>query len=420
MEYISQTTIVPAKKAPTQLDFVYNRPPVPAVAPGQALGYSLQFTRLTAMLLSAAEGSFCSLEVLDDTAEQASNGDVRVVQSKSALTANPVGDKAVALWKTLFNWSVLVARSHVNVEKTLFELYISKPAHGAIIDSFDAANSDKEAAAAVERARSAMWGDSPKFPLKPKLSKHIARYVNGFLGQAPSITTPLVKNLTLVCGSGSPHKDLEAIIRSHPVSAAKVGDIADHMCGWVKRQVDDRLEREMPAILSRDEFHNKYVAYCRRADRDSILKSFARQPTNEERLARLPDTFVRQLDLIELHFDEKLSAVSDFLMACADRTFWSQSGDVDESSFVELDDLLTRTWKNKERACGIEAKGKSSVERGVLLYTDCMGHAAPVQGMSPPPHFVPGCFHRLADNQEVGWHPSFRKLLKSDQVAEAV
>ncbi|HHS0913655.1 TPA: ABC-three component system protein, partial [Salmonella enterica subsp. enterica] len=54
--------------------------------PGQALGYSLQFTLLTHLLLQAPEGSLCSLEVLDDVAQENNSGDIKFIQSKSALT----------------------------------------------------------------------------------------------------------------------------------------------------------------------------------------------------------------------------------------------------------------------------------------------------------------------------------------------
>ncbi len=81
---------------------------VPATAAGQALGYSLQFTRLTAMLLDASEGSICSLEVFDDVAEQTTEGNIKLGQSKSALTTNPVSDRAIPLWKTLYNWLEVV------------------------------------------------------------------------------------------------------------------------------------------------------------------------------------------------------------------------------------------------------------------------------------------------------------------------
>lgn len=90
--------------------------------PGQALGYSLQFTRLTHMLLQAPEGSVCSLELLDDVAQEDGIGGVKLVQSKSALTANPVADRAKSLWKTLSNWVELIASPGFDVNKAIFEL----------------------------------------------------------------------------------------------------------------------------------------------------------------------------------------------------------------------------------------------------------------------------------------------------------
>ena len=73
--------------------------------PGQALGYSLQFTRLTHLLLQAPEGSFCSLELLDDVAQEDGAGAVKLVQSKSALTANPVADRAKSSLQIKAFWS---------------------------------------------------------------------------------------------------------------------------------------------------------------------------------------------------------------------------------------------------------------------------------------------------------------------------
>ena len=60
----------------------------PATAPGQTLGYSLQFTRLTAMLLDAQDGNWCSLEVLDDVAKQSEDG-VPTVKSSAKAWKQP-------------------------------------------------------------------------------------------------------------------------------------------------------------------------------------------------------------------------------------------------------------------------------------------------------------------------------------------
>ena len=385
---------------------------VPATAAGQALGYSLQFTRLTAMLLDAAAGSTCSLEVLDDVAEQTADGRIKVGQAKSALTTNPVADRAIPLWKTLFNWLELVRGGHVESSKTVFELYVSRQVEGELITSFHDARSPEEAMSAIRKARERMWGDPPGFIKKRDLPEALGRYVNAVFEAEEDVLVPVIINLRLERGSGSPQEDIEAAILRGPVSEAKVSDIADKMCGWVKRQVDKLLEKGMPAFIARDEFHREYVSYVRRVDRDAILTSFARKPSAEEQKERLPDVFVQQLDFIEFGFDDKLDAISDFLRSCWDRAFWSKSGDVHEDSFSELDENLLRTWRNVSRETGIEASSRPPVERGKLLHAGCMGHQAKVQGMEPPSHFIPGCFQRLADEKVIGWHPEYIDLLK--------
>jgi hypothetical protein len=378
----------------------------PATAAGQALGYSLQFTRLTAMLLDAPDGSWCSLEVLDDVAEQTPDGRIKLGQSKSALTDNPVADRAVALWKTLF-----VAAGLVDPTKTIFELYVSRQVNGEIIEAFHNSRSMAEAQAALSKAQQELWGGAPAYTKRVSLADGLSRYANPVLEADQKLLIPIILNLRLKCGSGSPQADIEAAIRRDPVSSARVFDIADKLCGWVKRQLDKQLEKGLPAVILRDDFHREYVSYVRSIDRDIILRSLAKSPSDAEKLERLPDTFVQQLDLISLPYDEKLEAISDFLRACWDRAKWSEAGDVHESSFIELDENLNRTWRNHSRSTTVEAAGKPESERGQLLHARCMNHQAKVQGMEPPAHFVPGCFHRLADDLTIGWHPAYKALV---------
>jgi len=142
----------------------------PATAAGQYLGYSLQPTLLAIRLRKAAEGSACSLEVLDDVAEQAEDGTTHLTQSKSALTDNPVADRAVSLWKTLYNWLELVKLGLVNPDTTTFEIYVSRPVGGDLVDRFHKASTDTVAMQALASARDMLWGPAPDFPLRTKLS----------------------------------------------------------------------------------------------------------------------------------------------------------------------------------------------------------------------------------------------------------
>jgi hypothetical protein len=364
------------------------------------------------MLLEAPPGSFCSLEVLDDIATEHPDGTAHLGQSKSALGDNPVADRAQSLWKAFYNWLQLVQRGLVLPENTVFEIYVSRKVGGAIVESFHDARDTAQAKRALDAARAELWGAAPDYPSKKELSSGVAKYVNAALGTPETQILTIIANFILRCGSGSPQTDLEELLSHHPISESKRGDVRDKLLGWVKHQIDTRLEKKLPAVISRDEFHKEYTTYVRWADRETILKSFAPKPTHQQRLAHMSEVFVRQLDLIGLDFDSKLEAVSDFLRAVADRTHWSKAGHVHEEVFEVLDDDLQRIWKNVCRQKLLEHREHSPAEQGLAIHACCMMHQAQVQGMTPPGHFVPGCFHRLADELEVGWHPSFREEVK--------
>lgn len=385
--------------------------------PGQALGYGLQYTRLTQLLLEAPIGSFCNMEYLDDVAQQQTDDGVRLIQSKSALTSNPVADRAKSLWKTLSNWTALALDSDCDLEKTIFEIYVSRPVHGQLVEAFSSAHTMGEARAAIAQARDTLWGQGPDFALKSAVAGEIAPYLERVFSADAACTERIVCNFQLTQGSGSPQADIEAVIRTHPVSATRVADIADHMCGVVKRRVDELLEAGRPAVIARDAFYGWYAAYLRKVDRDTVLPSRATAPSEEESRGQMPKIFVQQLDLIGLPFEDKLEAASDYLMAAADRTAWAVSGEVDVSSFDDLDAALKRGWKNKRRTCGIEHGSKPGEVQGQALYSKCMDFTTPLQAMQPPDHFIPGCFHRLADDISIGWHPEFEQRLKIKKAA---
>lgn len=385
--------------------------------PGQALGYSLQYTRMTQLLLEAPTGSFCSMEYLDDVAQQHADKGTRLIQSKSALTANPVANRAKSLWKTLSNWTRLATDFDCDLEKTIFEIYVSRPVGGKLVEAFTSARTPADARAAIAQARDALWGSSPDFTLKSTVADEIAPYLEHVFNADPTCLERIICNFQLTFGSGSPQADIEAVIRSHPVSPSKVAEIADHMCGVVKRRVDELLEAGLPAVIARDEFYGWYATYLRKVDRDTMLLSRAKPPSEEESRGHLPKIFVQQLDLIGLPFEDKLEAVSDYLMAAADRASWALSGEVDVSSFDDLDAVLKRNWKSKRRTCSIEHSSKPGDLQGQALYSDCMGLTVSLQAMQPPDHFIPGCFHRLADDMSIGWHPDYGQQVKAKKAA---
>ncbi|MES2979134.1 MAG: ABC-three component system protein [Pseudomonadota bacterium] len=368
------------------------------------------------LLLQASPDTACSMEYLDDVAQEGAEG-VILTQSKSALTANPVADRAKPLWKTLSNWVTLAADGGCNPDHTVFEIYVSRPVHGLLVDALSAAGTPATAKAALLLARTTLWGEAPKYPKRSDVAAEISSYLDNVFGADPTLVARVIQNFRLTCGSGSPQADIEAILKTHPISHSKIGDIADHLAGIVKRRVDQLLEAGKPAIIARDDFGVWYTAYVQKIDRDLMLQSHAKRPSDKEARGHLPRVFVQQLDLIGLPFEDKLEAVSDYMMAAADRTAWAASGDVDATSFDELDTSLRRSWKNKRLTCKVEHGNKALEAQGQALYADCMDVKVPVQQKGAPDHFIPGCLHRLADDLSIGWHPDFADQLKPRKAA---
>ncbi len=384
--------------------------------PGQALGIGLQYTRLVQLLFQAPPGSACSMEYLDDVAQEDPEG-VKLGQSKSARTANPVADRAKSLWKTLSNWITLAEEGGCDPDRTVFEMYVSRPVSGTLVDAFSAATTLDASQAAILMARTTLWGEAPKYPLRSAVATEITHYVGKVFDADPELVTRVIKNFTLTCASGSPQADVIAILKTHPISHSRIRDIADHMSGVVKNRIDELLEVGKPAIVTSDEFHTWYTAYVQKIDRDTVLQSHAKRPSDQETEVYLPRVFVQQLDMIGLPFEDKLEAVSDYLMAAADRTAWAASGDVDPTSFDELDVNLKRRWKNKRLACKVAHGDKCLDVQGLALYADCMDLTVAVQQKETPDHFIPGCLHRLADDLLIGWHPEFAVQLRPKKAA---
>jgi hypothetical protein len=68
-------------------------------APGQLLGYSIQFPRALFHLLTCSPGDSVCVEVLGDVATLKSDGSLLTEEDKSSVVGNPITNKSTDLWK---------------------------------------------------------------------------------------------------------------------------------------------------------------------------------------------------------------------------------------------------------------------------------------------------------------------------------
>jgi hypothetical protein len=382
-------------------------------APGQHLGYSLQITRVLARLLEAKPGDIVSLEGFEDVGVESSEETRIAEQVKSTLDGNPVSDHATDLWKAFNNWICGVESNLFLLDKTQFVIYVSQPKSGDIVESFSKSKSSQEALDALLTARSKLWGQAPGFNRRCTVSDSINKYVDRVFSTDPKIMSSIIKSFTLVCGSGSPLEDLKLLMESKPIPKEIIEATLVHLLGWVKKRTDMMLEQIKPARIQFDDFNQELMSFIRKYDRRTILATFAKDPSKEEIEVELKlRKYVRQLEIIDCKDDEKIRAVRDYLRSANDRTYWSEQCIVQETSFNEFEDNLIRTWGNLKKKTSIVYSDKDEITKGQCLYTDCQLYTGKLEGIEVPDHFTPGSFHKLSDEEVIGWHFDYKSQLK--------
>ena len=389
--------------------------------PGQALGYSVQFTRAVIRLLDSPAGASVTFEKIDDIGVVTTAGQTTAEQSKSVVsTHNPLADRAVAWWKTLASWVEAVAEQELRVDSTEFVLFVSRNVRGGdIFGPIESATTIAAGQSALEHAKKALLGDATDLK-GARLSKALRPFVETVFNADEDLVAKIVAKVSVIRGGGSATASVEESLKRALVPVDLIRDVRDHAIGWVKRTIDEQLERGTGATVAVDEFRAELTAYIRRHDQRTVLVSAARVSTAEaEAEASAARPYLRQLDFIGFDFDAKVKEARRFLSAAADRSNWATRGYVHAESFTELEDTLVHQWENKRRIRLLEDRARAETDTGALIFSDCSMHNATLQGLDVPPHFVPGSYHALSDSRRVGWHPRFEALLTSTPDADA-
>jgi hypothetical protein len=383
--------------------------------PEQFYGYAVQLPRMMVHLLEADLGCQVCLEHIDDVTTLGPGGEAKLEQSKSSFSDNPVSDRALPFWKTLSNWVDAVREKRVDSAKTRFHLHVAQDREcGPLVAQLRDASTDAAALAAIHAARDEFWGAPPKHPKRSSVPDTLRKHVENIFTAPESLVVAIVKNMFVDIGSGDSVRDVRVGVRRELVSADQADDLVAYMLGWLQAKVLATIEAQEIVAIARDDFFAAMRTYVRKYDRMFQLAPWAKEPSPDAIDRELQTrVYVRQLDLIESDVDDKIAAAANFLKSFADRTAWSERGDVEPKSFKEFETHLQEQWKARLNAIQVEFSEKSEMARGKLLYARCQTYQAKLQSMEPSPYFTLGCFHALADALAVGWHPSFRVLLSA-------
>ncbi len=384
--------------------------------PDKLYGYGLQVRQMLYELLNCSINSVVSIEKFDDIGVE--SGEEKIaIQTKSALSdRNPVSDKAVDLWKTLYNWLIALKDGELSFGGTLFVLVINVNKSGNIVEWINSANNVKEAEQVYEKISKKFLDEDGNYI---KQSDSINDYIEAFLADENTkyVLYIIEKFKLVVIGEGHTKLIYDEFVAKTYLPIDIQGLVFDKMLGWIDKITALQIENGQVMQISKKLFNNELTLTQRMVNQNKCLIELAPNPTITEIELQQDEykTYIRQLKLIDVDYDEQLSAINDYLKASANRTIWALNGDINEEILEKYYETLKKRWKAKKNIIEIEQEGCQEVKRGKLLYYKCQDEDVNMDIIVTPQSFKNGCYHELADQRQIGWHPNYNEKLKEDE-----
>lgn len=376
-------------------------------APGQLVGYTVQYFRALLHLLQCKMGESVSIEHLGDVAIHQNDERVIFEEDKSSISDNPLGDLSTNLWKTLYNWVQFLVDANIDVSKCRFLLYVISPvAPRSLLASFASANDPKSVNNAICKA---------KRMVKKSSSEEINRYANAVLKDNIAILRKILVTLEVVVNQSE--REIEAEIanefRSAMISENRIEEVKNHCLGWVVKKIVHEIRNKRSPIIDKDEFIRQNIAFINQVRAGSLVDySLSNRPTKDELAAEaLSDkNYIRQLQAIDVDQSKMISACSDYYRAGINRQAWIEKELISPEEADEFEAKLCSAYEREKERIELEKSDLCDLKKGRLLLNACEGQQVRIADRDPVDRTIPGTYHHLSDDLKLGWHPQWRML----------
>lgn len=389
--------------------------------PDKVYSFSLQIRHMLNELIKAQPNDIISLEALDDVAIQ-NNEKSELIQVKSSISKNnPTSDRSVDFWKTFYNWFIYVKEDNIELEKTKFKLVIHTNDNkeiGPICKSFNDANDINEANQALERAINAIKGNGKLIP------KSYEKYIDTlFDNKNRAIVIGIILNFKADMEVDNEYEmNMLKNLKNKILTDTYVDEIYVYMLGWVNEKVNKQTKLGKPAFIKYADFENEIKSQLIMYRQDNVLQTISVEveDSKAEEEIKKEDVYIKQLNLINIKYEEKISAVKAFLRTSIDKTEWADRGLVTSISFNEYENSLIEIWNNSKNLIELENPTDNYEILGKKLYYSCLinGNLTKMQGKDLPSHFAKGEYNHLANELVIGWHFKYKKLLLEEKKEE--
>ncbi len=386
--------------------------------PDKVYSFTFQIRHMLNELIKAKEGDIISLEALDDVAIE-NNGENELIQIKNVISKNnPTSNRDVNFWKTFYNWLLYVQGENIELEKTKFRLFvhtIDNKNIGDICEKFHQADNTNDAEQSLEMAIKEIKGNGEK-----EIPESYKKYIDVLFDEDNrTILLNIIMNFKVEMEIDKDYeKKLLENLKDRILEDKYTDKILLYMLGWTNEEVNKSIKYGKPAFIKYCDFTKILKSQLTMYRQDNVLHAISVDvdDNNVAKEIEREDIYIKQLNLIDLKYDDKISAVKAFLRTSIDKTEWAERGLINRTGFKEYQDNLIDRWNNSKNLIEIEDITNNYEFFGKKLYFTCLNdNSVKLQGKDLPSHFTKGEYNHLANNLTIGWHLKYKELLCNEE-----
>lgn len=409
---------------------------IDSVASSQLYSFSSQEVFLATQLIELEKyNCYVSLEKIGDVGVEGEINSITELKNAQSKQHNPLANKSIDLWKTLYNWTKFFYDNHIDLINYDCILYVNSSNNCAkdIARDLELCKEPSKFQKLLKRIKKEVIGNEnyrskKQFNIKQK-GKH-----KDSVFYAENLLSVELKNTfkQVVCHFRIEHSNISYLdtLKSrleykYGFSDSILEEVMIMLLGRVKKRVLEALHLQRPVMISTDEIKEFNEEVLKRYfTRGKFQLHENTLPSDDEIKASIHEKplYIRQLEIIGI-FDF-YNAVSSCIRFNKERRSWIQDGyldSIDDPKFLEFLKKQKVSWNINKEEVLIEDDDKEPTQQGKLILYKCMkGNQETLENEVLDPELQRGIFYEMSnsdfdDTFSIGWHPNYKELLDGDE-----
>lgn len=405
-------------------------------AKGSISGYLYQFDRAFTLLCDITEaGAFISIEEIDDVAVHSKEGTILIVeQDKNSIadSGTTFEDTSKDLWRTIEIWIQKIKAKTLNTS-TKFHCSTNKiiPNNSLLKYIVQNKESFELILKRIEKLKKAQEKKLENYKEKEGKKGTYVKKILSLIDFALANETELkiiVTNLS-VYNNTDIKKDIIAKLRISSFSEEQQEIIYNNLYGWILSTCKFRWNNNSHAQITKEDFDYQYK---RNLTSPSIVNAIfrAKKDINIDNIdfeSKKDEIFVKQINFLKTSEKSKQffvrKAIEDFLRYEIEHTRIISKGNIPKEDFNEFLETCKDKWENYFYGLITKEIEDYSVEEmnefGIKIYNYIINELQiqfknDINFNTDNAYIKNGSFLKLSNIPEIGWHPNWETLIKSE------